>query len=257
MTVEAVVTGTSVIALKYQHGVMIAADKKASYGSYAKFQDVQRIFKINNKSVMSFSGELADAQYLNNLLTRVNMDNISEKKNKYDIHDTKFYHSYVSRLFYNRKDRINPLFNTIVIAGLNSQEYDSNDENVLLYSETDKDNENYKIIDKNDLYIGFTDMHGTKFSEDYITTGYARYFALTLLRNHYKDNMTEDEARYLLNECLKILYFLDTTASNKIQIVKITSKGVEFEKPYILTATVNSRDYVYPSIMLPAAGCMW
>ncbi|SBT74790.1 proteasome subunit beta type-4, putative [Plasmodium malariae] len=257
MTLGPVVTGTSVIALKYKNGIMIAADKKASYGSYAKFQNVQRIFKINNKTVMSFSGELGDAQYLHELLSRVNVNNVTEKKSKYDVHDTKYYHSYVSRLFYNRKNKIDPLFNTIIIAGVNSQEYDDNDKNILLFSDNIKKEEAYKDIDKNDLYIGFVDMHGTNFAADYMTTGYARYFALTLLRNQYKDNMTEDEARTLINECLRILYFRDTTASNKIQIVKVTSKGVEYEQPYILACELNSDKYVYPSTMLPSTGCMW
>ncbi|SBT30553.1 proteasome subunit beta type-4, putative [Plasmodium ovale wallikeri] len=256
MTLGPVVTGTSVIALKYKNGIMIAADKKASYGSYAKFQNVERIFKINNKTVMSFSGELADAQYLHELLTRVNVNDVTEKKSKYDLHNTKYYHSYVGRIFYSRKNKIDPLFNTVIIAGINSQEYDDNDKNILLYSDK-KTNENYKEINKDDLYIGFVDMHGTQFCGDYMTTGYARYFALTILRNHYKDYMEEDEARTLLNECLRVLYFRDATASNKIQIVKVTSNGVEYEEPYFLNCELNSRDYVYPSTMLPPTGCMW
>ncbi|ANQ05878.1 Proteasome subunit beta type [Plasmodium coatneyi] len=256
MTLGPVVTGTSVIALKYKHGILIAADKKASYGSYAKFQNVERIFKINNKTVMSFSGELADAQYLHEALTRVNVNNVMDKKSKYDVHNTKYYHAYVGRLFYNRKNKIDPLFNTIIVAGVNSQDYDDNDKDVLLYSDKQSTDE-YKVINKEDLYIGFVDMHGTQFSADYMTTGYARYFALTLLRDHYKDYMTEEEAKTLLNECLRVLYYRDATASNKIQIVKVTSKGVEYEEPYFLSCDMNSRDYVYPSIMLPSTGCMW
>ncbi|SOV75480.1 proteasome subunit beta type-4 [Plasmodium sp. gorilla clade G3] len=265
MTLGPVVTGTSVIAIKYKHGIMIAADRKASYGSYAKFQNVERIFKINNKTVMGFSGELADAQYLHELLTRKNINNLSEKKRKEDMYTPQHYHSYVSRVFYVRKNRIDPLFNNIIIAGINSQKYDNNDDNVLLYTNKKDDdehnefksNEEYKEIHKDDLYIGFVDMHGTNFCDDYITTGYARYFALTLLRDHYKDNMTEEEARILINECLRILYFRDATSSNFIQIVKVTSKGVEYEEPYILPCVLNSADYVYPSTLLPPAGCMW
>ncbi|CAG9485078.1 proteasome subunit beta type-4, putative [Plasmodium vivax] len=256
MTLGPVVTGTSVIALKYKHGILIAADKKASYGSYAKFQNVERIFKVNNKTVMSFSGELADAQYLHETLTRVNVNNVMDKKSKYDLHNSKYYHAYVGRLFYNRKNKIDPLFNTIIVAGLNSQEYDDNDKDVLLYTGKHTTDE-YKEINKEDLYIGFVDMHGTQFAGDYMTTGYARYFALTLLRERYKDYMTEEEAKTLLNECLRVLFYRDATASNKIQIVKITSKGVEYEEPYFLSCDVNSRDYVYPSIMLPSTGCMW
>ena len=45
-TSQPIVTGTTVIGLKYQGGVMLAADTLASYGSLARYKDVRRIKKI-------------------------------------------------------------------------------------------------------------------------------------------------------------------------------------------------------------------
>lgn len=252
-----IVTGTSIIALKYKHGVMMAADMKVSYGNYSKFQNVQRLMKINNKTVMGFSGELSDAQYLHHLLLSHSWENISDADDKYEVSTPELYHNYVSKIFYSRKNKVQPLYNTLVFAGLNSHEYDDNDQHALIYSEKDMSNVPYKDIRSEDLYIGFIDMHGTSFCEDYMTTGYGRYFALTLLRSHYKPNMTEEEAKELLLACLKILYLRDTDASNKVQIVKITNRGVEYEEPTYLDVNWNMRDFVYPSTLLPYSGCFW
>merc|ERR1712054_338953 len=41
-TQQPLVTGTSVLAVKYKDGVVIAADNLGSYGSFARFTDVQR-----------------------------------------------------------------------------------------------------------------------------------------------------------------------------------------------------------------------
>ena len=42
-TLQPIVTGTTVIGLKYNGGVMLAADTLASYGSLARYKDIKRI----------------------------------------------------------------------------------------------------------------------------------------------------------------------------------------------------------------------
>lgn len=45
-TLNPIVTGGTVIGIRCKDGTLIAADTMASYGSYQKFKDVQRIHKV-------------------------------------------------------------------------------------------------------------------------------------------------------------------------------------------------------------------
>lgn len=62
------VTGTSVLAVKYKDGVMMAADCLASYGSLAKFKNVQRLTALSPTTLLGSSGDLSDYQYTVNFL---------------------------------------------------------------------------------------------------------------------------------------------------------------------------------------------
>ncbi|KAK4991962.1 hypothetical protein LTR28_001285, partial [Elasticomyces elasticus] len=59
-TQQPVVTGTSVIAVKFKNGVVIAADNLASYGSLARFTDVHRLLPFNSQSIVGFGGDVSD-----------------------------------------------------------------------------------------------------------------------------------------------------------------------------------------------------
>lgn len=48
-----IVTGASVIGVKYNDGIMLCADTQASYGSSRKFKGFCRIAKINDKAAIS------------------------------------------------------------------------------------------------------------------------------------------------------------------------------------------------------------
>eukprot|EP01096_Ripella_sp_DP13-Kostka_P010564 TRINITY_DN4170_c0_g1_i2.p1 TRINITY_DN4170_c0_g1~~TRINITY_DN4170_c0_g1_i2.p1 ORF type:complete len:164 (+),score=78.33 TRINITY_DN4170_c0_g1_i2:93-584(+) len=63
-TTSPIVTGTSVLAIKYEDGIMLAADTLGSYGSLAKFFDFPRLKKINSTTLVGVSGDLSDFQFL-------------------------------------------------------------------------------------------------------------------------------------------------------------------------------------------------
>jgi len=67
-TTEPIVTGTSILAIKYKDGVMLAGDTLASYGSLARFRDVERIRKLGNYTVIGGSGEYSDYQHIMKML---------------------------------------------------------------------------------------------------------------------------------------------------------------------------------------------
>ena len=58
------VTGTSVLGITFEGGVIIAADLLGSYGSMAQLRNLPRVFKVNDVTAIGGSGDYADYQFL-------------------------------------------------------------------------------------------------------------------------------------------------------------------------------------------------
>lgn len=61
-------TGTSVLGLKYKDGIMLAADNLASYGSMARFRDIERIIRVGDSTIVGVGGDISDMQHIERLL---------------------------------------------------------------------------------------------------------------------------------------------------------------------------------------------
>lgn len=92
------VTGTSVLGVKFTGGVIIAADMLGSYGSLARFRNISRLmkvtvavdrtssavwvnkcadltvsdpFQVNGNTILGASGDYADYQYLKQIIEQM------------------------------------------------------------------------------------------------------------------------------------------------------------------------------------------
>jgi 20S proteasome subunit beta 7 len=74
---QPIVTGTSVLAIKYKDGIMMAADNLASYGSLARFKDIERLYAVGNNTVIGAGGDMSDFQYLKNQLEELVIDELT------------------------------------------------------------------------------------------------------------------------------------------------------------------------------------
>lgn len=83
--------------------------------------------------------------------------------------------------------------------------------------------------------MGYVDSVGTAFEDDTLASGYGAYIARPLLRKAYKEDMSEAEARQVLEDCMRVLYYRDARTINKIQIARATAEGLDVSKPYELT----------------------
>ncbi|PTB78153.1 proteasome, subunit beta 4 [Trichoderma longibrachiatum ATCC 18648] len=81
-TQQPIVTGTSVVAIKFKDGVVMAADNLASYGSLARFTDVKRLRPFAGTSVVGFSGDISDMQYLDRHLIDLSLSEAYESPDK-------------------------------------------------------------------------------------------------------------------------------------------------------------------------------
>lgn len=131
---QPIVTGTSVLGIKFKDGIMMAADTLgmllltifvllfsyfcviASYGSLARFKDVSRLFAVGKYTVIGASGDMSDFQYIQQDLEQL----LREENFNQDGHDLEpiNIHEYMSTLMYNRRSKMNPLWNNLVIGGV-------------------------------------------------------------------------------------------------------------------------------------------
>jgi len=203
-TLEPYVTGTSVLGIKYKDGVMIAADTLASYGSLARFRDIQRMAPLGRYTLIGATGEYSDFQFLLRLLDELIVsDEISNDGSHLSPHSI---HSYLTRVLYERRNKMDPLWGHFVVAGHRNGQ----------------------------SFLGLADMRGTSYEDETIATGYGSMIARPLMRAAYKPNMTRDEAKSLLENCLKVLYYRDARAINRVQIATITAEGPVISEPYEL-----------------------
>ncbi|XP_068030894.1 proteasome subunit beta type-4 [Anomalospiza imberbis] len=209
-TLSPMVTGASVLGLKFSGGVMLAADMVGSYGSLARFRGISRLLKVNDSTVLGASGDLADFQHLRQLLEQMVID--EELLGDGHSYSPRALHSWLTRVLYNRRSKINPLWNTVLIAGVYGGE----------------------------SFLGYVDMLGVAYEAPSLATGFGAYLAQPLLRAELerdRDRLpTREEARELLERCLRVLYYRDARSFNRYEVATVTEKGVELEGPLTLEA---------------------
>ena len=115
-TQQPIVTGTSVLGIKYKDGVMLASDTLASYGSMAQIRDIQRLIKVGEYTVVGASGDMSDFQYISHTLEGLVIDEYQQN----DGHSLSPKHIYevLCRLMYSRRTKVNPLWNSLIVGGV-------------------------------------------------------------------------------------------------------------------------------------------
>jgi len=217
MTLTPTVTGTSVVAVKYRGGVMLACDTLGSYGTLARFKDVRRVFKSGRSTLVAGDGELSDLQFIEKLLGEMNVTEVChDDGNTAGPRDAL---TYLARLFYRRRTNVNPLWNNVVVAGWDEQTHEP--------------------------FLGTTDMIGTVYEEKFLATGIGMHMALPILRAGWREDLTEGDARALLEQCMRVLYYRDTTTINRITFAKASAgPTLTIDEPVTLRTEWGFRSFV-------------
>lgn len=119
-TQQPIVTGTSVLGLKFKDGVMLAADNLASYGSLARFRDIQRLSAVGAHTVIGAGGDMGDFQYVQALMEELMVEEYAAG----DGHalGPREVHNYLAELMYGRRSKMDPLWNAILVGGFKDGE---------------------------------------------------------------------------------------------------------------------------------------
>lgn len=90
------------------------------------------------------------------------------------------------------------------------------------------------------------DLRGTAYTDDVVATGFGAHLALPVMRNKWRADMEEGEARALLEDCLRVLFYRDCRALDRVQISKATAQGTLISEPYQLETDWSSASFVVP-----------
>jgi 20S proteasome subunit beta 7 len=96
---------------------------------------------------------------------------------------------------------MNPLWNSLVIAGLNQDQTP---------------------------FLGTVDHIGTQYESSHIATGFGLHLATPLLRDGWKADMSEAEARALLHKCMQVLFYRDCRSVNNVRLCSFISTQTIF-----------------------------
>lgn len=215
------VTGTSVLGLKFADGVVLAADNLASYGSLARFNDVKRLRPFAGSSVVGFSGDVSDMQYLDRHLGELEVDEAyegnltaaeaagededeKEKEPKGGLNAANL-HKYLSKLFYARRNKFDPLWNQLLVAGFDSSRKP---------------------------FLAAADLRGTVFTSPSLATGFGSMLAQPIMRKYAATEedaakLTKEKAVEIIRECMKVLYYRDARSWDGYSLAVVTEQGVE------------------------------
>jgi len=220
------VNGTSVVGVKFNGGVVIAADTLGSYGSLARFKNLKRIRTVGETTLIGAGGEYSDFQSLMDMLE----DHVTEEYEEGDG-STMFpreIFSLINTVMYNRRNKMDPYYNQLVIGGFRPG---------------------------GKAFLGYSDLHGSNYEDDHVATGYGAHIARPLLRKHWKPDMTQEQAIQLVELCMEVLFYRDKNTINHIQFAVANAEGVQVQEPRELptrwehlekpeNAAVQKTDYI-------------
>ena len=179
---------TTTVGIRLKDYVIIAADKRATAGTYIAHKKVEKIQKITDNMAMTISGLVADAQYLVNLAKAI--------VNYYELEtevkpSVKTIASYLANIL-SSYSRTLPFIVQLLLAG-----YDTRPR----------------------LY--YVDLFGTVSEEKYIATGSGSPIALGVLENNYREDLSIEEAKQLAISAVKAAVERDSWSGEGVDVAII------------------------------------
>lgn len=181
----------------------------ASYGSLARFTDVKRLRVFNKQSIVGFGGDVSDMQYLDRLLGTLSINENYQSSDHVTALSAQNLHTYLSKVMYKRRSDFNPLWNALLVAGLD---------------------------DKKKPFLASVDLLGTTFSAPTLATGFGAHLAQPILRRAVPDEeaaakLTKEEAVETIKQCMKVLFYRDARSMDQYSIAVIDNQsGVDLNE---------------------------
>lgn len=187
--------GATAVAVKAKDGVVMAADRRMSYGGLIVSRNVKKVHILSDRIGIAVTGLYGDMSGLIRMLNvEVRYYEVSMGKHIALRAVAKL----LSNLLYSY--RISPLYVEAIVGGID--------------------------VDGNPrLYV--LDPVGAVTEEDFAATGSGATIALGVIENEYRNDITIDEAESIAERAVKAAIRRDAGSGDAIDILKISFTGSE------------------------------
>jgi proteasome beta subunit len=191
--------GTSTVGLVCKDGIILAADRRATAGTLIVDKRAKKVHKLNDDSAVTIAGTVSDAQLIIKLLKAEMRLKIFRTDKKISMKETA---NLLAGILYSgiRKMSMFPAIAHFLLGGHDKQ-------GLHLY----------------DLY---PDGSVSKV-RDYVSSGSGSVIAYGVLESQWKKGLSIEEGLVLVVKALNAALQRDSASGNGIDVIKITTRGVE------------------------------
>jgi len=190
------IPGATTIGLVYSDGVILASEKRVTYGSMIMSKTVKKVFRISDRVGAACAGLVSDMQVL------VREIEVYAKLFKFDAKrpmTVKSAAKVMSNVLFNR--RMIPLITQTIVGGMDD--------------------------DGPAIYV--LDVIGSVLPDKYAAVGSGAQIATGVLEEGYKDGMSEQDAKALVLRAIKSAVRRDVMSGDGVDFLTITKEGVQEE----------------------------
>ncbi|RLG89712.1 MAG: proteasome endopeptidase complex, archaeal, beta subunit [Candidatus Hecatellales archaeon] len=189
MAYERLVTGATAIGLRTKGAVILAAEKRVSYGGFIMSRAGRKVFLIKDRYGVAFAGLFADIQTLKRLM--------NVEIHSYEIENgrpitVRSAARLLSVILYQYK--LMPFLSEVIFGGIDS-------EGVHLY---------------------VMDSLGSLIEDDYAAIGTGAPVAIGIIESRYKKDMKVEDAEQLAIDAVKAAISRDAVSGDGVDVIAIT-----------------------------------
>ncbi len=190
------IPGATTVGVVCKDGVVLASEKRVSYGSFVMSKVGKKVFKISEKIGVACAGLVSDMQILvREMEAYLKLFKIEARRPM----SVKSASKMMSNLLFN--NRLFPLITQTIIGGVD-------DEGSAMY---------------------VLDVLGSNIPDKFTAVGSGAEIAIGVLEDHYKEGLTVEEGKELVTTAIKSAISRDALSGDGIDFLIITKNGTKEE----------------------------
>ncbi|HEU4604891.1 MAG TPA: proteasome subunit beta [Nitrososphaera sp.] len=194
--------GATVVGISYNNGVILAAEKRVSFGNFVVNKSIKKTFPVTDRVGAACAGMVADMQVLVRQVEALAKIRKLETRREMPPNSVA---KLMSVIMFER--RYFPLLTQVIVGGINS---------------------------KPEIYT--LDPLGSVLPDEYAAVGTGAEMALGIMDAEFKPNMTEEKAKELAIRAIKSAIQRDSSSGDGIDVLVVSKTGHREESIAIRTA---------------------